>query len=263
MQDMVKLIHQLSQRHSTYRVFSDFVEMSAIAHSNATDKAQFETREKRYFDIIKPYQKEEINEFSNLLGMLVNHLDESPKDILGDVFHELELHNERKGQFFTPYPLCQMMAKIVIGENAKNIVAQKGFVSLAEPACGTGAVIAAAEELRTQGVNYQQSLHVTATDLDSTCVHAAFVQFSLLHIPATVIHGDTLSLKEYSHWLTPAHVMGGWSHKLEQTNRFMKLKEIITNLDAGEKENDVLTPQFNSPPMMGKGSASGTQLTIF
>lgn len=229
MKDIVKLIHQLSHRHSTYKVYSDFVEMSAIAYSNVTDKIQYEIREKRYLDIVQQYKKEEINEFSHLLAMLVNHLEESPKDVLGDVFHELELHNDKKGQFFTPYPLCQMMAKMIIGENSKDIVAEKGFISVSEPACGTGAmVIAAAQELLNQGVNYQQNLHVTAVDLDPTCVHAAFVQFSLLHIPATVIHGNTISLEEYSHWFTPAHVLGGWGRKLEQRNRYNRLKEFIT-----------------------------------
>jgi type I restriction-modification system DNA methylase subunit len=264
MKDMVQLIHQLAHRHSTYKVYSDFVEMSAIAYSNITDKAQFEKREKRYMDIVKHYTKEEINEFPQLLAMLVNHLEKKPKDVLGDIFHELELHNEKKGQFFTPYPLCQMMAKMMIGENAKSIMDKKGFVSLSEPSCGTGAmVIAATQELRTQGVNYQQNLHVTAVDFDSTCVHAAFVQFSLLHIPATVIHGNTISLEEFSHWFTPAHALGGWSYKLEQRNRIEKLKDLVTNLDAGEKKTESQTPMFNPPPLAEKAGGNSMQLQLF
>lgn len=264
MQDMVKLIHQLSHRHSTYKVFSDFVETSAIAYSNVTDKIQYEKREKRYLDIMQHYKKEEINEFPKLLGMLVNHLEESPKDVLGDVFHELELHNDKKGQFFTPFPISQMMAKMIIGNNAQEIMAEKGFISLSEPSCGTGAmVIAAAQELHTQGVNYQQNLHVTAVDLDSTCVHAAFVQFSLLHIPATVIHGNTLSLDEYSHWFTPAHILGGWGRKLAQKDQIQKLKDMVLNLDTVEKKSETPAPIFNPPPPAEKPKGSGTQLTMF
>ena len=81
--------------------------------------------------------------------MLVNHLEKCPHDVLGDIFHELELHNERKGQFFTPFPICQMMAKMTLGENAQDIITKKGFVTLSEPACGTGAmIIAATQELQ-------------------------------------------------------------------------------------------------------------------
>lgn len=266
MQDMVKAINQLSYRHSTSKVFSDFVEVSAIALSNAVDKPQFEPREKRYMDIVKQYKKEEFNEFPNILGMLVNHLEKRPHDVLGDIFHELELHNERKGQFFTPFSICQMMAKMTVGENAQNIIAQNGFITLSEPACGTGAmIIAAAQELDTQGINYQQNVHVTAVDLDSTCVHAAYVQFSLLHIPAAVVHGDTLTLKEYSQWYTPAHILGGWGQKLEQRNRYQRLLEFITttpNTDKSEKPTTT-APKFDPPPMANKGKGAGTQLRMF
>ena len=263
---MVKLIQQLSYRHNTSKVFSDFVEMSAISYSNVVDKAQYDKREKRYLDIVQQYKKEEINEFPKLLGMLTNHFEHAPHDVLGDIFHELELHNEHKGQFFTPYPLCKMMAKMIIGENAQSIMAEKGFVTLSEPACGTGAMlIAAAQELRTQGVNYQQNLHATAVDLDSTCVHAAYVQLTLLHIPATVIHGNTISLEEYSHWFTPAHILGGWGRKLDQQNRYNRLKEFISTGTATnpQPETPAPAPKFDPPPMANKGNGSGTQLTMF
>lgn len=34
-------------------------------------------------------------------------------------------------------------------------------------------VIAATEELKDRNINYQHLIHVTATDQDITCVHAA------------------------------------------------------------------------------------------
>jgi hypothetical protein len=36
MKDMVQLIHQLAHRHSTYKVYSDFVEMSAKENTKPT-----------------------------------------------------------------------------------------------------------------------------------------------------------------------------------------------------------------------------------
>ena len=57
-------------------------------------------------------------------------------------------------------------------------------------------------------------LSITATDVDLKCVHMAFLQLSLLNIPAVVVHGNSLSLEEYSHWFTPAHILNGWDHKL-------------------------------------------------
>jgi hypothetical protein len=44
----------------------------------------------------------------------------------------------------------------------------------------------------------------------------AYLQLSLLHIPAVVILGNTLALEEREHWFTPAHILGGWSRKLRR-----------------------------------------------
>ena len=64
-----------------------------------------------------------------------------------------------------------MMAKFQANEGLHEIIAKKGFVSANDPACGSGAmIIALADEMYQQHVNYQQQLHVTVTDLDPHCV---------------------------------------------------------------------------------------------
>jgi hypothetical protein len=40
-------------------------------------------------------------------------------------------------------------------------------------------------------------------------VHMAYIQLSLLHVPAVVVHGNTLSLEEWGYWYTPAHILDG------------------------------------------------------
>ena len=212
---ITKLITDL-HKHSTWQVFSDFVEMAAISLSNAIDKRQAESRESRYMEIVKRYAPDDLEQFPRMLAELVNELETKPEDVLGHVFHELELHNKYRGQFFTPYPLCQMMAKMhACNGHAQAIIEKRGFITAAEPACGSGAmVIALAEALRQEGINYQRHLHVTATDVSESCVHMAYLQLSLLHIPAVVVHGNSLSSEEFSHWYTPAHIMGGWAARL-------------------------------------------------
>ena len=263
MQDMVKLIRDLSHRYSPYKIYSDFVEVSAIAFSNAVDKPQFEKREQRYFDIIKGYTKEELNAFPKMLGMLTQHLETGFNDVLGNVYHELEIHNERAGQYFTPYPICQMMAKTQIGPDIKDTIEQQGFVRASEPACGSGAlIIALADEMHKQQVNYQQKLHVTAVDLDQCCAHTAYVQFSLLHIPAVVIHGNTLSLEEYSHWYTPAHIMGGWDWKLKRKEFSDTTKELLNLGQSIVEDQNPMVSKLIVKPTMKKG-IDPSQLTLF
>lgn len=217
--ELLKLIEGLAYRHSKWQVFADFNEAAAISISNAVDLGHREEREARYMEIIKRYTKEELAKFPQMLAHLVEALEAEPGDVLGKLFHELELHNKWTGQFFTPYDLCRMMAKMTIGEPAEleAKISERGFVRAAEPAAGSGAmVVALAQEMRDAGINYQKHLHVTATDVDLKCVHMAYLQFALLHIPAVIIHGNSLSLEEYSRWFTPAHIMDGWSFKLRR-----------------------------------------------
>ncbi|MGB9021566.1 MAG: N-6 DNA methylase [Pseudolabrys sp.] len=74
-------------------------------------------------------------------------------DVLGGVFSELDLGNKWAGQFFTPDPVCRMMAAMTFDSSAR----EKPAVTLgaSEPCVGGGAmVIALARELRSQGINY-------------------------------------------------------------------------------------------------------------
>src|SRR5262245_13325218 len=207
-------IRQLSYSQHLFTTFRHFVELSAIAFSNVADPSNKDAREAQYLAIVKQYKPEDFQKFPDLLGMLVACLAQESSDVLGVLYHRLELHNEQSGQFFTPYPLCQTMAKMLV-HDAKRLVAEQEFIRAHEPCVGSGAmVMALAQELREMGINYQQCLHVTAIDVDILAVHMAYVQLTLLHTPAVILHGDTLRLKTYSVWRTFAHVMGFWDVKL-------------------------------------------------
>jgi hypothetical protein len=227
--ELLRLFNSLAYRHSAWQVFSDFNEAAAISISNAVDWAQRETREARYMELIKRYDKEELDKFPQMFAHLVEALEAEPSDVLGKTFHELELHNKWAGQFFTPYDLCKMMAKMTADkEHIEGIIAERGFVRASEPAAGSGAmVIALAGAFKDAGINYQQHLHVTAVDVDLKCVHMAYAQLSLLHIPAVIVHGNSLSLEEHSRWYTPAHIMGGWNYKLRRAFSGDEKHEII------------------------------------
>lgn len=216
---LVQLISELGYRHSHWQVFADFVEMGAISMSNAVDLGPRETREQRYLEVVRRYKPDEVVKFPQMFAHLTMALEAAPADVLGQTFHDLELHNKWAGQFFTPYPLCRMMAKMIVADRAdlEARIAERGFVTAQEPAAGSGAmIIALANEMRDAGINYQQHLHVTAVDVDPKCIHMSYLQFSLLHIPALIIHGNSLSLEEFGHWYTPAHILDGWNWKLRR-----------------------------------------------
>src|SRR6266436_115257 len=212
-------IRQLAYGHHTFTVFRHFVELSAIALSNAADPINKAAREAQYLAIVTQYKPEQFQQFPPLFGMLALCLEHEPTDVLGRLYHRLEIQNDQAGQFFTPYPVCQAMAKMLV-HDAKHLVEEQEFIRAQEPCVGSGAmVIALAQALREEGINYQQKLHVTAIDLDIVAVHMAYVQCTLLHIPAMILHGDTLRGETYSVWRTFAHVMGFWDAKLARDPR--------------------------------------------
>lgn len=232
--EIAKLMEANAYRHRIDEVFADSVEMMALSMSNAADPAQAEDREARYMEIVGRYTREEIERVPRMFALLVEALEEAPGDVLGTVFGELEQGSAARGQFFTPYSVCAVMAQMTVGDGAdiRAKIREIGFIRLQEPAVGAGAmVIAFAECLRLAQINYQQHLHVVAVDVDPRAVHMAYVQFSLLHIPATVYLGNTLSLKMTQAWRTPAHMMGLWETMLR---RGYALGSEADGADAGE-----------------------------
>lgn len=217
MTPLAKAVERLSHSRDRWRVFSDFIEMAAISISNAVDLNQREKREARYMQIVKGYKPDEVAEFPQMLGQVVMALEEKPRDVLGALFGELELANKWVGQFFTPQDLADMMARMVLDQDVEQIVKDRGFITLQEPAVGGGAmVIAACNALKERGINYQQQCHVTAIDVDDRAVHMAYVQLSLLGVPAVIVHGNTLTLEQHGVWFTPQHIFGLWDWKLRR-----------------------------------------------
>jgi hypothetical protein len=213
---LINTIRGLARARREWEVFRDFVEVSAISLSNAVDLGQRDAREQRYLSIIKNYSREEASQLSACLAHLVNALEAGFGDPLGETFMAMGLNSHWHAQFFSPYCIGRMMAQMT----AHDVPRDREFITVQEPAVGSGVmVIALAHALHDQHINYQQAMHVHAIDIDITAVHMAYVQFSLLHIPAVVIHGNGLTLEEWSHWKTPAHCLGFWDTKLARRAR--------------------------------------------
>jgi len=197
--EFVKSINNLGYKYPTWKIFSDFCQMAAI--SLYQPFARDEALEEQYLKVIGAYPKEDMVIFPKLLSLVIDGLSSRLGDFLGEAFMELELGNKYKGQFFTPYHISKFMAQI-LGDNTK------ATERLSEPACGSGGmIIARADALSQQKINYQEVMEVQAVDLDELCVHMCYIQLTLLHIPAEVIHGNSLSFEVFETWYTPAYIM--------------------------------------------------------
>lgn len=231
LKSIVKLFQSFRYKHDLYTVFGDWCECAAITFSNAVDIRHREKREARYMEIVKRYDSETLKSFPLILGELTLAFEASPADLLGQVFHELELHNKARGQFFTPFTICKMMAQMTIShDEITNKIEARGFVRAHEPAVGSGAmIIALTEVIKEAGVNYQQCLHVTAVDVDRRAIQMAYIQFTLLHLPAVLIEGNTLSMQFRDEWTTCAHIIDGWSRKLRMEDQLTRLSKNMSS----------------------------------
>jgi len=240
-------------------VFNDFLELSAIAISNAMNKVQFEAREVRYLQILKRYDKAEIARFPGMLGHLVEALEFETSDVLGSMYMSLDLGDAWRGQFFTPWNICSFMARLTIGTvTAREVEERGGFLTLQEPAAGAGGMIlAAAEALREQGINPQTALCVEARDIAAPCVWMSYIQLSLSGIPACVVHGNTLSGEVHSRWYTPAYVLGFWHNKLRR--RAEQLKDLQPLAPIAMP----IQPSAVGPARVGAPTAARPQMTLF
>ncbi|MBY8168134.1 SAM-dependent methyltransferase [Vibrio fluvialis] len=199
-----------SRRYS--ELFRDFVTMSALAIAQSTNFDPL--REERYLTVAKQYNPSELDRISQLLSIVVMGLEERPSDFLGTVFGELELGQAQLGQFFTPYAVSKMMAEVTLN-GVEEIFKTKPYVTVSEPASGAGStIIALSESLKERGYNPQKQMWVQCIDVDSMAAYMAYIQLSLLGIPAEVIVGNTLSLNFREHLYTPMHVLGAWDRKL-------------------------------------------------
>ncbi len=213
---IIKLLDGFYGKFSKYEIFSDWVELTALAIANNSTLERSDlwiAREEQYKAIANRYDAREISIFGDMTGALALALEAEERDVLGEVFMEAELRSKETGQFFTPFHLSMLCAKMQLPAEIEDY--KKGDlkkIELYEPSSGAGGmVIAVAKILRENGINYQRALKVVTQDLDWRCVYMCYVQLSLLGIHAICVQDDTLrnpydpSRTEESHILvTPA-----------------------------------------------------------
>lgn len=220
--EFLRVFRQLTYRHRSWDVWSDFITMFACALSNPVDKSHFDEREALYLQTIKRYNKQEQPLFSELAAHTVMALEENPEqDFLGSVYTELGLNSIEHQQIFTPYHVCELMAEITM-ENVVETVNKDGYITLNDPCCGAGATLiagihSARKKLEKANLNYQNHILVTAQDVDMTVALMCYIQLSLLGVAAYIKVGNSLtepmaendSLDNY--WFTMMYFSDVWT----------------------------------------------------
>ena len=208
-------LQTLDHSRRTDTVFRDFLALSTYAIMQPFYRSS--EIEQKYLNIIGKYNKEQANDFSQMLALLVNALEEKYQDFLGQVYMQLNISNKASGQFFTPYNVSKLMAEINFNETQKQL-GDNRILTVSEPCCGSGGIIIAfAETMKNKGYNYQHQLFVEAIDIDEMCFQMTYIQLSLYGIPARVMLGDTLAYKFSKTIYTPMYFVNGFAWRLKET----------------------------------------------
>lgn len=209
----------LSSRYGGQEIFSNLMKMCAISIYNVFAKNK--EMEQDYLKTINTYKKEHQNLFPKLFSLLIEMYEkeanaEKITDILGDFYTLNNLTNSNLGQVFTPAHISHLMAKISIGkeQDIKQIIKEKGFITMCEPTCGTGGMILSfAKALKDENINYQQNLLVEATDISEICAYMTYIQLALYGIPAIVYCGNTLTKEIRFKMETPLFFLQYWKFR--------------------------------------------------
>lgn len=227
----VSVFRHTARHLRRWDVFSDFITLAASELDLATIRAP-ESME-RCRKICGRYRPEDIQDLHRLFSLMVSALEAKFHDFLGAIFMELELGDGRQGQYFTPYSVQSLMARMLM-PGVEEAVKREGLFMLSEPTCGAGGmVVAVAECMLEAGLNPSEQMFVNCIDIDPVAADMAFIQLSLLGIPAEVITGNTLTVQFSRVRYTPVYYINGFEERLKAQRRINAMMDFLRSLSDG------------------------------
>lgn len=178
-------------RHDLHTLFDDFLSLILscisvrVENGESADEHIFKQVKDKYTDHL-----EELN-FPELFAILLSEMElrvfsSEGNDVLGE-FYEANLAKKRKGQFFTPYPVCRLMAECVIPKEA-----DAGRKSILDPCCGSGRTLIAT----AHAAGHHHEFY--GVDIDPTCAKMTAINLFLNGIfQGEVICADALNPEHF------------------------------------------------------------------
>lgn len=211
---LVEIANITRGRISRTQTFSDFIAYSALTLSIRTDPVHAEKRHNTLKQLKNTYRDAEWNSFHEGLVALSKEVVKNVQrdrfiDLFALTFIKIGAVNKELKQDFTPPDVAKLKANIVFRQDTA--LPQEGFFTLNDSTCGSGTILlAGVERIAELGFNPSAQLVVLASDYDPRCAQMAYLNLSLYGIPAVVVCGNTITLKESDRWYTPVYLLGKW-----------------------------------------------------
>ncbi len=182
-----------ASRHDLSTVFSDFLQMAVCALS-------MQQKEELYLETIKRYEKSEVQSLTNAFASLVIEMDNSGQgchDVLGPFF-TLNITRGHNGQYFTPQPICNLMARCT-GINDSTQPQR-----VLDPACGSGTMLVSRARCEREVRGRNSDLYFGA-DLDRRCAMMTAINLCLNGLCGEVAWMNSLSNEYFGGWKIDIH----------------------------------------------------------
>lgn len=212
--DFAKVFECLAVKYGAWNVWVDFVTMTAIALSNALEMdIQVKTkRADQYESIRKKYTPKDQEQLEELAKITIVAYEYDPRqDFLGELYMNMDFGSSWHGQFFTPWNVSFMMAKMTISPECAQ-QEDKGYISVCDPCCGAGCMLiaaAAAYQGESEQRSYQNDILFVGQDVDPVVALMCYIQLSVLGCAGYVAIGNSLTNPVAGHDLFPTIDEGG------------------------------------------------------
>ena len=153
-------------------------------------------------DTLDRYTYAQGAELGRLFNLYLQAVEELPfRDILGTLFMRLDLKSVQAGQFFSPFCIAEMMARMTFDRDAFELtIRERGTVSVNDPAVGSGVMLLAYAKVVHDafGRDGTNRLRLYGTDIDIRCVNMCRIQLRMNgldgmgRMAALIAHAGTL-----------------------------------------------------------------------
>lgn len=215
-----------SRGYTMSKVFRDWVGLMLYS---------LKRRDEPYLEVMDRYPNDrekgdrEADLFSEAFAELMNQTAKYEQEMLGDCYMEIagNYSVQGMGQYFTPQPMCDMMAQMTIPGT------EEESPTVADPACGSGRLLHSAAKL------LPTTAHFTGIDLDSICAHMATLNLCFFNMDGVIIHGNSLSMEYYNGWIIKRSVMGGSIREMseEELEEYRDLRGEALQAEAEARNN--------------------------
>ena len=186
-----KEMDMLGRRFGVSKIFNDLLTMGMCSYHQTNIASRLKEKdaenEALYMTTIKPYSRDELNQFAKLLSYIQSSIYQVPySDLLGQYFTE-HITRGHNGQYFTPSSVSLLMAKFVAGDDTP-----KGK-RVYDAACGSGRMLLEFAKVAPDNYFY-------GNDVSMTCAKMTSLNFLFNGLRGEVACMNTLSMEWIKGW---------------------------------------------------------------